>query len=94
MPYLTKLPRSQAITFFTKYQDRLIYGTDDTFYPGANVEQLVRGAENNYARDWRFLSSDATFSFRGTQTRGLALPDKILRKIYHENAVHWFSGMN
>lgn len=94
MPYLMKLPRQQAIAFFTKYQDRLIYGTDDTFYPGANVQQLVRGAENTYARDWRFLATDAQLQFRGIQTQGLALPENILRKIYHGNASHWFSGLN
>ena len=93
MPYLMKLPRAQAIAFFTKYQDRLIYGTDDTFYPNTDVQQLIRSAENTYARDWRFLASDALLSFRGFQTQGLDLPENILRKIYHQNAVHWFPGM-
>jgi predicted TIM-barrel fold metal-dependent hydrolase len=94
MPYLMKLPRQQAIAFFTKYQDRLIYGTDDTFYPGANIQQFVRGAENTYARDWRFLATDAQLSFRGVQTQGLALPENILRKVYHQNAIHWFPGLH
>jgi predicted TIM-barrel fold metal-dependent hydrolase len=93
MPYLMKLSRAQAIAFFTKYQDRLIYGTDDTFYPGDDVQHLVRSAESTYAKDWFFLSSSIVFSSRGVQTQGLALPDQILRKIYHENAMHWFSGM-
>lgn len=94
MPYLMKLPRTQAIAFVTKYQDRLIYGTDDTFYPGENVQQLIRGAENTYARDWRFLALDAHLSFHGIQAQGLALPDNILRKIYHQNALHWFLGLH
>jgi predicted TIM-barrel fold metal-dependent hydrolase len=94
MPYLMKLPREQAITFLTKYQDRMIYGTDDTFYPGANVKQLIGDAESTYARDWRFLATGAYFSFHGTQVQGLALPENILRKIYHQNAVHWFPGLS
>ena len=93
MPYLMKLPRAQAIAFLTKYQDRLIYGTDETFYPGANLEQMLHGAENTYARDWRFLATDTSISFHGIQARGLALPDSVLRKIYHQNAVHWYSGL-
>lgn len=93
MTYLMKLPRSQAISFFTKYQDRLIYGTDDTFYPGDNVQHLVSDAERDYARDWRFLASDADFSYQGIQTQGLGLPEKILYKIYHQNAMHWFPGL-
>jgi predicted TIM-barrel fold metal-dependent hydrolase len=94
MPYLMKLPRAQMIAFFTKYQDRLIYGTDDTFYPGADVQQLIRGVEKTYAQDWRFLASGDRLSSRGIQTQGLALPENILRKIYHENAIHWFPGLH
>jgi predicted TIM-barrel fold metal-dependent hydrolase len=89
--YFMKLPRDQAIAFLTKYQDRLIYGTDDTFYPGANMARAVSGYENGYARDWRVLSSDAPYSIRGVNGRGLALPRPILRKIYHDNAVRWYS---
>jgi predicted TIM-barrel fold metal-dependent hydrolase len=93
MPYVMRLPRAQAIAFFTKYQDRIIYGTDDTFYPEDNLEKFLRGAESTYARDWRFLATDAKVSFRGTEAQGLGLPDGILRKIYHGNAVHWYAGM-
>lgn len=93
MPYIMKLPRRDAIAFLTKYQDRIIYGTDDTFYPGGDVQQLVRGAEETYAQDWRFLSTGAMISSHGIQAQGLALPQSILRKIYHENAVHWFPGL-
>lgn len=93
MPYIMKLPRAKAIAFLTKYQDRLIYGTDETLYPDEDVQKFVRNAENTYARDWRFLSTSAMFSFRGIQSQGLALPDSILRKIYHDNAVHWYQGM-
>jgi predicted TIM-barrel fold metal-dependent hydrolase len=93
MPYIMKLSRAEAIAFFTKYQDRIIYGTDGTMYPGADVHEFVRDAENTYARDWRFLSEDAMFSFHGTESQGLALPASILRKIYHDNAVHWYPGM-
>lgn len=93
MPYIMKMPREQAIAFFTKYQDRLIYGTDETLYPDADVNRFLLGAERTYARDWRFLSTDATFSYRGVESKGLALPQSILRKVYHENAVHWYSGI-
>lgn len=91
MPYIMMLDPNQAIAFLTKFQDRLIYGTDDTAYPGADIAQVVREEENDYARDWRFLSTDARFSSDGIETRGLALPQSILRKIYHDNAVRWYS---
>jgi predicted TIM-barrel fold metal-dependent hydrolase len=93
MPYIMNLPRAEAIAFFIKYQDRLIYGTDDTLYPDADTAKFIRSAETTYARDWRFLSTDASFSFRGVQTQGLALPESVLRKVYHDNAVHWYPGL-
>jgi predicted TIM-barrel fold metal-dependent hydrolase len=93
MPYIMRLPRAEAIAFFTRYQDRLIYGTDDTYYPEEDLEKFLHGAENTYARDWRFLATDGTISFHGVEARGLQLPESILKKIYHQNAVHWYAGM-
>lgn len=91
--YLERLPREEAIAFVTKYQDRLIYGTDNTIYPGGDMQRQVQGEEAGYARDWRYLATDKVLSNRGGQVQGLALPDSILRKLYHDNAVRWFPGL-
>ena len=91
--YLERLPREEAIAFVTKYQDRLIYGTDNTIYPGGDMQRQVQSEEAGYARDWRYLATDKVSSSRGRQVQGLALPDSILRKLYHDNAVRWFSGL-
>jgi predicted TIM-barrel fold metal-dependent hydrolase len=91
--YLMKLPRSEAIAFILKYQDRLIYGTDDTLYPGADVQQMVKRSEIGYAKDWRYFATDRIFSDHGREVEGLALPESVLRKIYHENAIRWFPGL-
>jgi predicted TIM-barrel fold metal-dependent hydrolase len=93
MPYLMLQPRAKMIAFITKYQDRLIYGTDDSLFPQDDVQKMVSGAEASYARDWRFLATRDTVEYRGQKIEGLALPQAILRKIYHENAVHWFPGI-
>jgi predicted TIM-barrel fold metal-dependent hydrolase len=93
MPYIMKLPRAEAIAFFIKYQDRLIYGTDDTLYSDMDAARFIHSAETTYARDWRFLSTDAIFSFDGIQWQGLALPESVMRKVYHDNAVHWYPGL-
>lgn len=93
LPYLKLQPRDQMIAFITKYQDRLIYGTDDALYPGEDVQQAVAEAETDYASDWRFLATDKATRYRGRKIHGLALPESILRKIYHDNAVHWFPGI-
>jgi hypothetical protein len=86
-------PRADMIAFITKYQDRLIYGTDDTLNPRDNVHQMVRRSEASYAREWRYLATDDALDFRGHTVKGLALPEPVLRKLYHDNAVHWFPGI-
>ena len=90
IPYLMLQPRATMIAFITKYQDRLIYGTDDALYPQEDVQKMVTSSEASYARDWRFLATNGTLDYRGRQIQGLALPEPILRKLYHDNAVHWF----
>jgi hypothetical protein len=92
--FLERLPTDEAIAFVTRYQDRLIYGTDDTIYPGTNMERSVEGEEAGYARDWRYLATGDVISSRGKQVQGLALSASILRKIYHDNAIRWFPGLN
>ena len=91
--FLQRLPKDEAIAFVTKYQDRLIYGTDNTIYPDENMEHSVQGEEAGYARDWRYLATDKVSSSRGREVQGLGLPESVLRKIYHDNAVRWFPGM-
>jgi predicted TIM-barrel fold metal-dependent hydrolase len=93
LPYLMLQPRDKMIAFITKYQDRLIYGTDDALYPQADIQQTVAKAEASYASDWRFLATNDMSDYRGQKIQGLALPKSILRKIYHDNAVHWFPGI-
>jgi predicted TIM-barrel fold metal-dependent hydrolase len=93
MPYVMMLPRDRAIAFITKYQDRLIYGTDLQFRPGTNAQRVVKTWENYYANDWRFLATSDWVEYKGKKYQGLDLPQPILEKIYHSNAVHWFPGI-
>ncbi len=93
MDYFEMQPRADIIAFITKYQDRLIYGTDSYFYPGQNAQDAVKDWEDRHANDWRFLATNDTILYRGRKVQGLALPQPILRKIYHDNAVKWFPGI-
>jgi predicted TIM-barrel fold metal-dependent hydrolase len=70
---------------FLKYQDRVLFGTDNSV-----TEALYR---NNF----RWLeTADEHFDYWGApgqgrfEIYGLALPDEVLRKIYHENAERLF----
>ena len=93
IPYLARLPRTEAIAFIVKYQDRLIYGSDLVFgqHPHCRKRWTIR--EEYYAHNWRFLATTETVDFAGNTAKGLALPDAVLRRLYHENAVHWFPGI-
>lgn len=94
MPYVMKQPRDQIIAFITKYQDRLIYATDLDFGPGTDPAATVKEWERNYSRDWRFFSTAGTVETESHQkVRGLGLPEPVLKKLYHDNAVHWFPGI-
>jgi predicted TIM-barrel fold metal-dependent hydrolase len=93
MPYFVMQPRSQVIAFIVKHQDKLIYGTDLEFDAKSNADFAVNHWENYYAFDWRFLATDDVLLYQGHTVQGLALPESILHKLYHDNAVHWFPGL-
>ena len=93
MPYFALQPRADVIAFILKYQDRLIYATDLSFSADDRLQARMRFWELSYARDWRFLATTDTVEFEGAKGQGLALPERVLRKIYHDNALRWFPGI-
>lgn len=93
MPYVEMQPRAKIIAFITQYQDRLIYATDNELDPGSDAAKTMQRWENGYANDWRFFATDDVVEYRGHKIQGLALPQPILRKLYHDNAVKWFPGI-
>jgi predicted TIM-barrel fold metal-dependent hydrolase len=94
MPYVMRQPRARIIAFITRYQDRLIYGTDLGLRPGANAAEAMQEWEKTYAHDWRFFATTEMVETESHQkVRGLGLPQPILRKLYHDNAVRWFPGI-
>lgn len=94
MPYVMKQPREQIIAFITRYQDRLVYGTDLGLGPNADPAAAVKEWESTYARDWRFFATTGAVETESHQdVKGLGLPESVLRKLYHGNAVHWFPGI-
>jgi predicted TIM-barrel fold metal-dependent hydrolase len=88
-------PTEKVKAFILKYQDRILYGTDEGFHlEDKNPEQVARGWESVYARDWRFFATSDKFQIQGgREVQGLALPHEILKKLYHDNAVRWIPGI-
>lgn len=96
VPYFVRQPREKMIAFIERYQDRLIYGTDNQFPefpPKVKAQDSALDWEGRYAFDWRYFATDDVLEFEGHKVRGLALPAPVLRKLYHDNAVRWFPGL-
>jgi predicted TIM-barrel fold metal-dependent hydrolase len=81
-------------TFFLKYQDRILFGSDGN--PG-------RGVEEFWVPHWRFLETYDEHFDHPAQLRsatgaplhgrwrisGIGLPDDVLRKVYYANALRY-----
>lgn len=91
--YLTMQPREKTRQFFIKYQDRILYGTDLELFARENILSAERTWEKQYATDWAFFSSDQVVEYEGRKVQGLALPQPVLRKLYHDNALRWIHGV-
>ncbi len=90
--YFARGDRDQVREFVTKYQDRILYATDFDLRnapPVAGAKTLLAW----HARDWAFFAGDAMMDYEGRPTRGLALPDGVVRKIFAGNARRWLPGI-
>jgi hypothetical protein len=84
--------RDKVRRFFIRYQSRLLYGTDLTQEPGAKSSEMRSEAHDTWLRDWKYLSTDLTFSVPelDAPVRGLRLPRSVVEKIYRTNAERWY----
>jgi hypothetical protein len=74
--------------FFQKYSDRVLYGTDMA-YNQRLFSTTFRILESN---DEHFYEQDLNFNFDyHWPLNGFGLPDDVLKKIYHDNAVSIFN---
>ena len=78
--------------FFIRYQDRILYGTDDEYGPSDGDPQAVAAIATDWRRDWRFLVTDEQMRSPelGRAFRGMHLPRSVVDKIYRQNAVALF----
>jgi hypothetical protein len=89
--YFARGDREQVRDFLTRYQDRILYATDVSLREG-DVAAAARSFQTTHDRDWKFFAQGETMDYDGRPTRGLALPDAVLRKIFRENALRWLPG--
>ena len=91
--HLVVQPSSKVREFILKYQDRIVYGTDLGVEANEAPQDAVKEWEEQYSNDWRYFSTSDVFEYFGHKAEGLGLPQSVLRKLYHDNAVHWIPGV-
>ena len=97
---LTRQPRDKVRAFLVRYQDRVLYGLDETRSPDPKREDsaeerraFVRELEASYRRDFRYYAGEGEMEYRGRTVRGLGLPREVLEKLYHANAERVIPGL-
>ncbi|HEX9187781.1 MAG TPA: amidohydrolase family protein [Vicinamibacteria bacterium] len=97
---LTRQPADKVRAFLVKYQDRVLYGLDQTRSPDPKREdskeerqRFVRDLEEAYRRDFRYYAGEGEMEYRGKTVRCLSLPREVLEKLYHANAERIVPGL-
>jgi predicted TIM-barrel fold metal-dependent hydrolase len=93
VPHLVVQPSDKVRAFILKYQDRILYGTDLEFLKDETPQSAIKEWEDQYAIDWRYFATRDVFEYSGHKAQGLGLPQPVLDKLYHANAVHWIPGI-
>ena len=91
--YFMMQPAEKVRAFLVKYQDRVVYGTDLELHPWEDAPKTLPQWEEQYLTDWKYFATDEWVVMNGKKYRGLKLPEPILRKLYHDNAVRWVPGI-
>jgi hypothetical protein len=89
----TKNPQ-KVRRFLIRYQDRVLYGSDDSYGPADDDAAAVADIHHGWLEDWRFLATSEpmrTADFEA-EFHGLHLPRNVVDKIYRRNAQALFPG--
>jgi predicted TIM-barrel fold metal-dependent hydrolase len=93
---LGRLNRPAVRDFFVKYQDRILFGTDDAF----SLE--IDEASHMYGKYLVYFETDRTdlepplgqANLNWLRLAGVSLPPEVLEKLYHRNAERLLPGLN
>jgi predicted TIM-barrel fold metal-dependent hydrolase len=92
--FQTQQNRQKVYDFFVKYQDRILYGSDDGPSDGnaQQVEAHNRALHDTWRRQWLFLATGETISADKFNTpdppqtiEGLRLPKSVIDKLFLKN---------
>jgi predicted TIM-barrel fold metal-dependent hydrolase len=103
VPELGKHPAQEGQDFFTRHQDRILFGTDLAFWENCDVQGAgpcknftVEEDQNFYNIHWRYLQTldkqfDHPTPIQGKwKIDGIGLEEQALKKIYWDNAFRFY----
>ena len=84
--------REKVRSFLIKYQDRILYATDDGISTSSDPDNAKRDLHNHWMSDWKYFVTDEmmTVDEVNGEFQGLQLPKEVVDKLYRQNAVQWF----
>lgn len=91
--HLALQPREKVRAFMIKYQDRILYATDDGAMPFDDVAARVNHWQTDIERHYKYFATGDTVEFMGRGVRGLDLPEPVVRKIFRLNVEKWVPGI-
>ncbi|MFT7771617.1 hypothetical protein [Roseateles sp.] len=94
LQYQSQKNRERVRSFFIKYQDRILYGSDMAQAPDQDGAALAREAETVWRMHWRYFNTADSFKVADLDepVTGLALPRTVVDKLYRRNAERAFPG--
>ena len=85
MIYNFSSKRSDWYGFFIRYQDRIIFGTDNGWGDDVPAQKVINAYKNvEFIRAF-YETDDVIETWDGIKLRGLALPPEVCQKIYRNN---------
>jgi predicted TIM-barrel fold metal-dependent hydrolase len=95
LEYQSIKERKKVRDFMIKYQDRLIYATDDWVGPNSDPIELKKDIQKTRLSDWKYFVTDEEMNvpYFKEKIQGLKLPKAVIDKIYRINAEKWFPGI-
>jgi predicted TIM-barrel fold metal-dependent hydrolase len=97
LQYQSAQDKNRVRNFLTKYQDRVMYGSDTTIHAKNNDDPNTQKIlHKKWMNDWGYLATDGLIFERlkvgnaEKEVTGLKLPAKVIDKIYRKNAQRFF----
>lgn len=78
-----------AREFFIRYQDRILFGTDNHGGDEDSTGEEQRKLGIKKIQEMKGFLEQESCIYQNTRLRGLCLPEEVLEKIYRENFIRW-----